>query len=99
MLYIQHHYAEVVSRADIANYIGLSERHLTRCFSQEVGITPITYLNRFRIYQAKLLLLARKKAITEIALEVGFSNSGYFTRVFHDEVGMSPREYVQNEIA
>jgi signal transduction histidine kinase/CheY-like chemotaxis protein len=96
MAYIHTHYADPVSRGDVAAYVGLSERHLTRCFRQETGLTPITYLNRYRVQQAKELMRAGKRGITEIALEVGFSNSGYFTKVFRDETGLSPRAYLQD---
>ncbi len=95
VVYIHAHYAEPITRRDVADFVGLSERHLTRCFRQEMGITPITYLNRFRINQAKVLLVAGKKVITEIALDVGFSSSGYFTRVFRQEVGVSPSAFVR----
>ena len=77
----------------MAAYVGLSERHLTRCFHLEVGLTPITYLNRFRVRQAKTLLDLGSNNITNVAMEVGFSSSGYFTRVFKEEVGISPRTY------
>jgi YesN/AraC family two-component response regulator len=96
MAYIHTFYAEPISRSDVAAHVGLSERHLTRCFHQEVGLTPITYLNRYRVKQAKALLEAGEKGITEIAVEVGFSSSSYFTRVFRDEVGVSPRDYLRN---
>ncbi len=99
MTYIHAHYADPISRSDVAAHVGLSERHLTRCFHQEVGLTPITYLNRYRVKQAKALLEAGQKGITEIAVEVGFSSSSYFTRVFRDEVGVSPRDYVRNRAA
>jgi YesN/AraC family two-component response regulator len=82
MAFIQIHYADGISRGDVAAHVGLSERHLTRCFHQETGLTPITYLNRFRVQRAKELMRAGKTSITEIALDVGFSNSGYFTKVF-----------------
>jgi signal transduction histidine kinase/DNA-binding LacI/PurR family transcriptional regulator/AraC-like DNA-binding protein len=99
MAYIHAFYTEPISRTDVAAHVGLSERHLTRCFHQEVGLTPITYLNRYRVKQAKVLLDAGEKGITEIAVEVGFSSSSYFTRVFRDEVGVSPREYLRNRAA
>jgi signal transduction histidine kinase/DNA-binding LacI/PurR family transcriptional regulator/AraC-like DNA-binding protein len=95
MAYIHQNFTENVTRSDIAAHVGLSERHLTRCFSQEVGITPMSYLNRYRVRQAKQMLEEGKRCITDIAMEVGFSNSGYFTRVFREEVGVSPREYMQ----
>jgi AraC-like DNA-binding protein len=96
MAYIHTNYAEQISRSDVAAHVGLSERHLTRCFHQEVGMTPITYLNRYRVKQAKALLDRGEKGITEIAVEVGFTSSSYFTRVFREEVGVSPRAYLQS---
>jgi len=95
MAYIHMHFAQPISRSDIASYVGFSERHLTRCFHQEVGITPIAYLNRYRVRQAKIMLDNREKCISEIALDVGFTTSGYFARVFHQEVGVSPRTYLK----
>ena len=96
MAYIHTHYPDPISRSDVAAHVGLSERHLTRCFHQEVGITPITYLNRYRVRQAKGLLDYGDKGITEIALEVGFSSHSYFSRVFREQVGVSPRAYLQS---
>jgi len=95
--YIHAHYPEPISRSDVAAHIGFSERHLTRCFHQELGMTPITYLNRYRVRQAKLLLESGDKGITEIAIDVGFSSNAYFSRVFHDEVGLSPRAYLRSK--
>ena len=60
---------------------------------KELGITPIAYLNRYRVNQAKNLLTTTYKNITEIAMEVGFSDSSYFSRVFRLEVCMSPEAY------
>ena len=99
MAYIHANYAEPISRGDVAAHVGLSERHFTRCFHQEVGLTPITYLNRYRVKRAKVLLDQGEKGITEVAVEVGFSSSSYFTRVFRDEVGVSPRDYLRNHSA
>ena len=95
MAYIHANYPEPISRKDVAEYVGLSERHLNRCFMQEIGISPMTYLNRFRVRQAKQLLQSGEKGITEIALDVGFTSSAYFTRVFREEVGVSPRTYLK----
>jgi signal transduction histidine kinase/AraC-like DNA-binding protein len=93
MAYIHEHYAEPISRQDMATFAGISVRHLTRCFSQEVSMSPAMYLNRYRVNQAKELLRAGDQNITQIADAVGFPDSGYFTRVFRREVGMSPSAY------
>jgi YesN/AraC family two-component response regulator len=93
MAYIHEHYFDPVSRQDIAQHINISEDYLTYCFRQELGTTPIKYLQRYRINQAKSLLKDSQKNITEIALDVGFSDSGYFSRIFHRETGMSPDQF------
>jgi CheY-like chemotaxis protein len=93
MSFIHEHYSEQISRRDFAQYVNISEDYLTFCFRQELGISPIKYLQRFRINQAKLLLKASLKSITEIAFEVGFLDSGYFSRIFHRETGVSPGDY------
>ncbi len=93
MSYIHAHFSEQISRHDLAQLVNISEDYLTFCFRQELGISPIKYLQRFRINQAKLLLKASQKSITEIAFEVGFLDSGYFSRIFHRETGVSPGDY------
>ena len=87
------------AREDVASHVGVSARHLTRCFQQEVGLSPIAYLNRYRVRQAKRLLEAGDSSITAVADAVGFASSGYFTDAFRREVGMSPREYQRRNLA
>jgi CheY-like chemotaxis protein len=93
MGYIHRNFAEPISRGDIARQIGISEDHLTFCFRKELGTTPMTYLQRYRIQQAKSLLKNSQQTITDIALSVGFSDSGYFSRIFHRETGLSPEAF------
>ena len=93
MGYLHEHYAEPISRWDLAQSVNISEDYLTYCFRLELGTTPMQYLQRYRVNQAKLLLKNSQKSITEIALEVGFTDSGYFSRVFHRQTGMSPEGF------
>ncbi len=93
MAYIHTNYAEQISRRDIAQHINIAEDYLTFCFRQEMGITPVKYLQRFRVNLAKNLLKTSPKSITEIAFAVGFSDSGYFSRIFHRETGVSPEDF------
>ena len=95
LTFIHQNFSEPISRSLIASHVGLSERHLNRCFQQELGVSPIVYLNRYRIKQAKTMLEAGNKDITSIAFDVGFTSSGYFTRVFREEVGVSPRNFLR----
>ena len=93
MAYLDKHYRETISLTDVARYVGVSKEYLARCFHQEMGITLVIYLNRYRVNRAKTLLEQGGHSLTEVALEVGFSSSTYFSRVFRQEVGMSPSEY------
>ena len=62
-------------------------------FQNELGVTPWTYLARYRIAKACYALRTSDESITDIAISVGFDDPGYFSKVFRNEVGMSPREY------
>jgi len=93
MAFIHEHFADSISRRDIAQHVSIAEDYLTYCFRQELGTTPIKYLQRYRVNRARQLLKENEKNITEIALMVGFSDSGYFSRIFHRETGMSPEAF------
>lgn len=97
MVYIHTHYAESPSREDIAQQVGISADYLTDCFRQELGVTPMVYLNRYRIHQACELLETSDLTITQIAFAVGFSASPHFTRTFQREIGVTPRAYRRGE--
>jgi CheY-like chemotaxis protein len=86
-------YAESLTREDIANHVGISPDYLTDCFRQELGVTPMAYLRRYRIRQACELLKNTNLSITQVAAAVGFSESAHFSRTFQREVGMTPRAY------
>lgn len=93
MLYIHQNYTQPITRAEIAGHVNITEDYLTFCFRQELGTTPIKYLQRYRIHQAKILLKNTQCSVSEIALEVGFSDSGYFSRIFHRETGLPPESF------
>jgi len=97
MAYIHEHYAEPLTRDQIAHQAGLSERHLNRCFHEETGMSIMTYLNRYRVRQAKMFLENGDQSIEEVAVAVGFSGSSYFGRVFRQEIGISPGAYQRGE--
>jgi signal transduction histidine kinase/DNA-binding LacI/PurR family transcriptional regulator/CheY-like chemotaxis protein len=93
MAYIHAHYAESLNREVIADHIGISPDYLTDCFHQALGITPLSYIRRYRIRQACELLRTTDQPITQVALSVGFSDSAHFTHTFQRETGMTPKAY------
>jgi signal transduction histidine kinase/DNA-binding LacI/PurR family transcriptional regulator/DNA-binding response OmpR family regulator len=97
MAYIHDRYSQEISRADIARHLSVNESYLTHCFEREIGVPPMAYLSRYRIREARRLLESDNRAITDVAMAVGFASASYFTRVFQREVGVSPRAYQRGE--
>jgi Osmosensitive K+ channel histidine kinase len=93
LVYIQQNYSRSLSRQEIAEVVGLSKNYLSQIFHQELGISPWEYLNRYRIRQARELLRTTNESITTIASLVGFDDPAYFSRIFRNHTGLSPRAY------
>lgn len=90
--YLEMHYTENVTSADLCQVVNLSRFHLNRVFSQTVGIPPYAYLRQVRINQAKKLL-ARGESIAWAAVLTGFADQSHFTRWFKRQCGFTPGEY------
>lgn len=95
--YLHQNYARPLTRREIADELGMSEDYLSRAFSQELGLSPWEYLNRYRIAQAKEMLRQSADSVTEIGRRVGFHDPAYFSRVFRRLVGVSPNAYRQDD--
>jgi YesN/AraC family two-component response regulator len=95
--YLHQNYAQAVSRQELAATVGVSKDYLSHIFHQELGISPWEYLNRYRVKQAKALLLNSNESVMNIAAQVGFNDLSYFNRVFHKHVGCSPRAFREQQ--
>ncbi len=71
----------------------MSRSHFMRIFRRATGQTPIEYLIRLRLQKAMELLRQSDSSITDIAMDVGFNDSNYFTRQFRAANGLSPTQY------
>lgn len=92
--HIQEHYATLITEDSLADIVNLSTRYMHRIFKSETGVSPIQYLNAYRIHCAKKLLLEDNIPINAVALACGFTTHNYFCAVFrkHNN-GLSPLEY------
>jgi transcriptional regulator GlxA family with amidase domain len=91
--YLHENYARSLSRWEIASAVGVSDDYLSRVFSRELGVTPWDYLNRYRILRAKDLLRKTSENIGNVALQVGFKDQAYFSRVFRKLAGRAPQAF------
>ena len=93
MEHVEQRLAEKIELADLASLARLSECHFSRAFKQSLGLPPHRYLMMRRIVAAADLIKTTDRPLTEISLEVGFSDQSHFTRVFGDITGETPRSY------
>jgi AraC-like DNA-binding protein len=92
-------YAEPLDLDALAREAGYSRFHFARSFRDTYGLTPRVYLSARRVERARELLRTANLTVTEICYLVGFSSLGSFSARFKGEVGLSPSEYREREIA
>lgn len=80
----------------ISREVGCSPFHLSRTFSQEMGMTIPQYLRKLRMEHAGDLLRSGKYNVTEAALEVGYSSLSHFSQAFCQTMGCCPGLYPLN---
>lgn len=93
MLYLHEQYDSQVTLSEMATQFHISKGHLCRFFKEMTNMSPIDYLNFYRINQSAQLLLTTTEEVGEIALCTGFNNISYFNRTFRKHMHMTPSEY------
>ncbi|HEY7977877.1 MAG TPA: AraC family transcriptional regulator [Rhizomicrobium sp.] len=91
--WIEAHSTEDIDLARVAKRSGISAFHFLRVFANVLGVTPHQYLVRARLKHAARLLAGEERAVTDIALDVGFADLSNFVRSFRRAAGVSPREF------
>lgn len=91
--YLEQHFAEPITLAEIAQLVYLSPSYFSRQFKLEMQMTFVEYLTHLRMKQAKQRLRMTDLPIDMIAEECGFRRASYFTTQFHRLQGISPSEY------
>jgi AraC-like DNA-binding protein len=85
--------------AGLAQLAGMSPTHFARVFKATFGTSPIDWLRRERISQAKRRLAETTAAIKEVAEQVGYGDRYFFSKDFRQHTGLSPRQFRQRERA
>ena len=93
MKFINRNFSDRISLNRIAEQCHCNAAYLSHLFRKETGVSTTHYINRCRVERAKHLLDITDLTVTQISGEVGFGDSGYFSRTFKKIQGLSPTQY------
>lgn len=91
------YYHKATRVAELASMAGMSESHFSRMFKAAMGTSPIDWLRRERINQAKRRLIESDDAIKEVAQQVGYSDQFFFSKDFKKMTSLTPTQFRQTE--
>ena len=74
--------------------LAMSRTLLYNKITQLTGKSPTEFIRIFRLKQAAALLLSGEYSVTDVAFKVGIDNPKYFSRIFKEFYGVSPKEYL-----
>jgi len=98
VLYIESRFDESITLPDIAKAAGMNHTTLTALMKEELGLTAIEYLMKYRITVAKKQLEFTSVPIKDIANMTGFKTVQHFSRVFKAQNGTTPAEFRKNAV-
>ncbi|MDA3961642.1 MAG: AraC family transcriptional regulator [Planctomycetota bacterium] len=84
---------EKIGRDEVAERAGLSPSRFSRMFKERIGRSFTDHLNHLRITRARQMLEHTDLSLLHIALDTGFSDPSYFTKVFRKHMGMTPKDF------
>ncbi len=93
MTYIRMHFDEDLSLSYLANYFQKNASTLSNTFSKDTGMSVTKFIHQIRINEAIRYFNSTSMSVSEVAIAVGFHDFTYFSRLFHKQIGCSPRVY------
>lgn len=93
LMYIQEHYTEKITLADIAATANICQSECCRFFKKHMNESLFDYLLSYRIEKSLPLLTDEQLSITEVSSRCGFSSASYYTKVFRERMGCTPTAY------
>ena len=91
--YLREHFREDTDLRAIADKFGFSSSYLSKIFTRSKGESPIKYLTKIRMKEAKRLLSTTDESIARVGELSGYPDQFYFSRTFRKEVGENPTQY------
>ncbi len=93
--WIRLHYIRPLVTKEVADQVGWSREHLTRCFQERFGETPAAMTRRLRLERARLMLLMGDQSVANVAAQCGFGSPDTFSRAYRKCYGVCPRKRIR----
>jgi AraC-like DNA-binding protein len=90
---IEEHHTQHKTASDYADMLHISAKHLNKLVQNALGKTTTDLIHDRLLLEAKRLLVRKEIPVQEIAMELGFEDTAYFSRLFRKKTGLSPREF------
>lgn len=84
---------EKINLSQLSEAVAMSERNFLRRFKLATGNTPVEYIQRLKVEQAKSLLEEDNMSIKEIGFKIGYDDQSHFRQTFKKYTGLTPTEY------
>ncbi len=94
--YLQENYKQSIDVSSIAKFAGMGNSTLHHAFEKFVGQSPIQYLKKIRLHQARLMIVSHGLNASEAAYQVGYNNISQFSREFKRQFGFPPSHAAEN---
>ncbi|MDE2146527.1 MAG: helix-turn-helix transcriptional regulator [Burkholderiales bacterium] len=91
--YMREHASETVSAEDVAARVGLSRGHFFALLRDQLNTTPQVFLSAVRVEEAVRRLVEQETPLTSVAMDLGFSTPGNFSRFFREHMGVTPSRF------
>jgi AraC-like DNA-binding protein len=91
--YMREHVSDPVVVDDVAGRVGLSRAHFFALFRDQLNTTPQVFWSAVKVEEAVRRLVQKSEPLTTMALDLGFSTPGNFSRFFKDHMGVTPSHY------
>lgn len=78
---------------DLAREAGMSRSAFAARFRESVGLSPLDYVTRWRMFRAGAMLRRGERSMAEIAVKVGYENESAFAKAFKRVTGITPGAY------
>ena len=91
--YVKSNLENTIKISELSSLVFMEETYFIKKFKKAFGDSPITYINKLRIYKSMSYLADTNLSLSDIGNKVGIHDSSYFSKIFKTHCGITPGEY------